>query len=151
MFSFAEWACKQCKPADDQGQDASAISCAPVTCQITARELEQSAALKALGFHCSKHRRHQLKTKYGISLQEYYLLWLQQAGACAICRIRPKGPLFVDHCHVTGQVRGLVCRKCNMAIGFFKDDPQLARAATAYLEAARKRISRIPRPCRRRL
>lgn len=147
MFSFTEWARKQ--PGSD-GHDElgwGASSCAPVTCQIMVEELTNSVALKQLGFDVDRRRHSELKRKYGMSLQDYYLRWLRQACACAICRTEPKGLLFVDHCHVTGQLRGLLCRKCNMAVGFFRDDPLLARAATAYLEAARKRIRRMPRPC----
>lgn len=39
----------------------------------------------------------------------------------------------VDHCHETGQVRGLLCNLCNQALGLFKDSPELLARATAYL------------------
>jgi len=64
-----------------------------------------------------------------------------QGGVCAICKRKPdKGkPLCVDHCHVTGMVRGLLCHKCNMVLAFGNDDPDILRAAIAYLRAARER------------
>jgi len=58
--------------------------------------------------------------------------------ACAICR-KATRDLCIDHCHVTGRVRGLLCRNCNSALGFCADDPRLLRAALAYLLATVKK------------
>jgi Recombination endonuclease VII len=73
---------------------------------------------------------------YGLSLEQFDALFVRQGGVCAICHRRPKGDLCVDHCHRTGRVRGLLCRSCNMVLGLYRDDPNLMRAATAYLEVA---------------
>jgi hypothetical protein len=74
------------------------------------------------------------KHKYGLSPQEYYALVARQGGACAICR--KIKPLCVDHCHLTGKVRGLLCHTCNSALGFWGDSPSLVRRALKYLETA---------------
>jgi hypothetical protein len=60
----------------------------------------------------------------------------QQNGVCAICREpeREERSLSVDHCHLTGRVRSLLCSGCNKAIGFLRESPLLARAAATYLE-----------------
>ena len=65
----------------------------------------------------------------------------RQGGVCAICKKKPDEgkPLCVDHCHVTGKVRGLLCHKCNMVLAFGNDDPDILRAAIAYLQAAREK------------
>jgi hypothetical protein len=77
-----------------------------------------------------------LRKRYNLSLEEYDALLIAQDGHCAIC---PKVPtdqfLDVDHDHATERVRGLLCRRCNTAIGQFEDSPALLRAAAAYLEA----------------
>src|SRR5712691_9627244 len=83
----------------------------------------------------AKNRRVNLLKRFGMSWREYELRLALQNGACAICRKKPKGLLCVDHCHVTGKVRGLLCRKCNSALGFYDDDPGLARAGADYLTA----------------
>jgi hypothetical protein len=75
--------------------------------------------------------------KYGMTVEDYESLEDRQSGVCAICLGPPVGKfrkLHVDHCHKTGKVRGLLCNKCNTAIGFLGDDPELAKRAINYLE-----------------
>jgi hypothetical protein len=76
--------------------------------------------------------------RYGLSLADYRALEKRQGNACAICR-KVTRVLCIDHCHVTGRVRGLLCRRCNSALGFYADDQRLLRAALAYLQATMKR------------
>jgi hypothetical protein len=76
--------------------------------------------------------------RYGLSLADYRALQEQQGHACAICR-KVTRVLCIDHCHTTGRVRGLLCRRCNSALGFYADDQRLLRAALAYLQATAKR------------
>jgi len=55
---------------------------------------------------------------------------------CAICgdvQVVPGPRLSLDHCHRTGKIRGILCRECNLGNANFKDDPELLRAAAAYL------------------
>ncbi|WP_204042742.1 endonuclease VII domain-containing protein [Acrocarpospora phusangensis] len=75
--------------------------------------------------------------RYGISLADYDQMLADQDFACAICdraHNDEQGPLYVDHCHATGRVRGLLCRPCNTAIGHFEDNRQRLIQAAAYLE-----------------
>lgn len=80
----------------------------------------------------------ELPSRYGITKDEYRLLYFQQAGVCAIChkpeRTERNTLLSVDHDHVTNRVRGLLCSQCNRAIGLLQDDPQVLRAAARYIE-----------------
>lgn len=64
-------------------------------------------------------RKKTLKTKYGISIDDYDSMMAEQGGVCKICRgLDPSGRrLAVDHCHETGRVRGLLCPSCNTALG----------------------------------
>lgn len=57
---------------------------------------------------------YQRKTKYGITDKDYQLLLRKQSNACALCKKETK--LVVDHDHVTGRVRGLLCHTCNVSI-----------------------------------
>lgn len=79
-------------------------------------------------------RKHRLK-RYGLTIEEYQSLSDSQDGRCAICEFKVfDNPLIVDHCHITKKIRGLLCNKCNIAIGLLRDDPQLVRSALIYLE-----------------
>lgn len=80
---------------------------------------------------------HHLKTKFGISREDYELMFKEQGGKCAICKTTKTGRtknFAVDHNHETGAVRSLLCTTCNTGIGHLKDDPALLRAAADYLE-----------------
>lgn len=74
--------------------------------------------------------------KYNISAKEYTLLFKLQEGKCAVCKIHQiklKKRLSVDHCHITGKVRGLLCPSCNTGLGFFKNDKHNLQNAINYL------------------
>jgi hypothetical protein len=62
---------------------------------------------------------------------------IKQNNKCGICQKDEtevhRKRLFVDHCHTTGNVRGLLCHNCNTAIGFLKDSVQTALQAATYL------------------
>jgi len=80
--------------------------------------------------------------RYGITELDYSRMLVKQEGRCAICRTdnpaNRKGASnwHVDHDHVTNEVRGLLCNRCNRAIGQFEDNPDLLLKAAAYLERA---------------
>lgn len=77
-----------------------------------------------------------LRQQFGLSMSDYAQMLAAQSGVCAICEntCSTGQRLSVDHDHGTGKVRGLLCRKCNTAIGFLKDDPMLAERALDYLK-----------------
>lgn len=88
-----------------------------------------------------KQKNKYLKTTYGITLDEYNEKSRQQDNKCAICNnvetsTHQSGTireLAVDHCHKTGQVRDLLCGKCNLGIGAFDDNPTLVENVIKYL------------------
>jgi hypothetical protein len=62
-------------------------------------------------------------------------LYKAQNGCCAICN-RPESTdkaLSLDHCHKTGEIRGLLCQGCNLGLGWFRDSPETLKAASEYL------------------
>jgi hypothetical protein len=80
-------------------------------------------------------RRAHLERKYGITLNDYEAMLVEQGGGCAICHApEPDGQsLHVDHDHDTGAVRGLLCFTCNAGIGMFDHDIDRLIAAVVYL------------------
>jgi hypothetical protein len=79
-----------------------------------------------------RNRKQQLSI-YGLTLEDYDAMIDKQNGSCAICFQKQSGNLFVDHCHKTNEVRGLLCNKCNSALGFLNDDISLFENAIRYL------------------
>lgn len=73
---------------------------------------------------------------YQLTVAGYLRLLEEQRNRCAICNHRPQHlrELVIDHNHRTGQVRGLLCSKCNTALGLFRDSPDVLDAAIEYLE-----------------
>lgn len=57
------------------------------------------------------------KNLYGLTVSDYDALWIEQIGKCAICDCVPQKELHVDHDHLTGRVRGLLCETCNRMLG----------------------------------
>ena len=104
--------------------------------RLSANKLQWDHAQRELNpeKHRTNNRRRHLKHLYGITPEEYEILFQQQNGVCAICGQPPKKfRLAVDHDHESGIVRGLLCRSCNRGIGIFRDDPYLLQLAVAYL------------------
>lgn len=91
---------------------------------------------RQLGAYRDGSARSAALKRYGLTHEAYESMLLAQGGVCAICGgMSPGGRrLAVDHDHVTGVVRALLCGTCNTGLGSYKDDPALLRAAAVYLE-----------------
>lgn len=81
-------------------------------------------------------RKARLKFDYGITLDEYNSILSSQNGRCAICKSLPSinRRLCVDHNHSNKKVRGLLCDRCNKALGLLHDDISSLKSAINYLE-----------------
>lgn len=96
-----------------------------------------------------KHRHNRdLKRKYGIDKSIYDAILRAQGGRCALCRCLPqRGRRFaVDHCHTTKALRGLLCDKCNTALGLMNDDVLRLVRASAYVLAHQEGVRYLPAP-----
>lgn len=80
-------------------------------------------------------RGYMLKTRYGITLEEFNQIFESQGKTCPICkRDKSCGKNFVvDHSHKTGKNRGILCNRCNVGLGSFKDSIELLQEAINYL------------------
>jgi len=84
--------------------------------------------------HKIRQYRYHLKRTYGLDLLEYEKLFELQSGECAVCLQKPRYKLHVDHCHTTGEIRGLLCASCNRGMGYFRDDIKSLSRAVKYLQ-----------------
>jgi ribosomal protein L19E len=84
-----------------------------------------------------RYEDKRLQREFGISIETYEQMYDAQKGRCGICD-KPETSsrakkLAVDHCHETGKVRGLLCQRCNRALGLFKDNYRYLEEAVSYL------------------
>ena len=98
-------------------------------------------AHKDIAIDNRKYTNNRLVRMFNITIEDYEAMYDKQNGACAICG-EPETreyngnaiKLAVDHCHITGDARGLLCSKCNGGLGLFKDSIDLLTKAVNYLK-----------------
>ena len=93
-----------------------------------------------------KHRDRITARRHGLTVEQHNGLILKQHGVCAIC-FKPEQtvhgssgrtqPLSIDHDHLSGRVRGLLCSKCNTALGLLNESCELAQSLISHLERAK--------------
>lgn len=107
----------------------------PYKDQNTARARAKRDKYRASSKGQATEAHYRLVRKYGITLEQFNAMLDAQGGVCKICeKVNENGrALNVDHDHATGKIRGLLCHRCNTAIGLLKDSAILVRAVVAYL------------------
>jgi hypothetical protein len=90
-----------------------------------------------------QRRNSNYRQNYGITLSDYNQMFEAQGGRCAAClrteikcdpRTKTARNLCIDHDHITGQVRGLLCSECNTALGLLQEKPSRAKALIGYMK-----------------
>jgi Recombination endonuclease VII len=93
---------------------------------------------------CDQNRR--LESKYGVTLDQYNQMFIDQKGHCAGCGRHQKDltkKLCVDHNHASGQVRGLLCGTCNVALGMLRESKQTLSNLIDYLTKSELAVSNV--------
>ncbi len=82
-----------------------------------------------------RERAGHLMRKYGMTIEQYDAMLEAQGGGCCICGRPPREDisLHVDHDHSTGEIRGILCFRCNNALADFQEDPELLKKAASYV------------------
>lgn len=88
-------------------------------------------------------RINHLKTKYGMTIDDWDRMYAQQGGKCACCKDEFGMLPAVDHCHKTGAVRGILCSECNTGLGFLGDSVDGLSQAETYLWTARNVLAEL--------
>ena len=114
-------------------------------CKLCIYKRQKKYRLAHPEYYTGKYRRkYHLKNKYRLTEEEYRILLDKQEGRCSICGTGKPGnrhgtnSFFIDHCHETQKVRGLLCQSCNQGLGHFKDSPHLLKEAIRYLDDTNK-------------
>ena len=85
----------------------------------------------------AKQQKASKLKRYGLTHDQFIAMRNEQKNRCAICKFEDE--LVVDHCHVTCEVRGLLCGKCNKGLGMFDDNIGRLKAAISYLKTRDER------------
>jgi len=126
----AKGMCKSCYQRDWQRRHPDAIT--------------GPSWLKANPQKAAVHRRRATLKQHGVTLEQYETMWANQNGRCANTKCEFKCDLImqdyrnglqIDHCHVSGKIRGLLCPRCNTALGHIKDNVERLRGLVEYIEA----------------
>lgn len=84
-----------------------------------------------------RRKNKHYKNRYGITYQDKIDLYASQNGCCKICGdATALDKIHLDHCHSTGEVRGLLCHGCNIGLGMFKDNTETLLSAIQYIKEA---------------
>jgi hypothetical protein len=89
------------------------------------------------------HVAWRLRTQFALTPEQWQAMREAQGHRCAICQsaLGTGRSVAVDHCHETGLVRGILCSKCNLGLGHFKDNPETLIAAARYIAESRRQVS----------
>jgi len=106
------------------------------------RRRKEKARYASDATYRARINRHGIKHRFGVTPEAYERMLAARSGLCAICHIRaddaPKKTLYVDHDHASGEVRALLCQRCNIALGQFRDSIEHLESVAAYLRAHSK-------------
>lgn len=140
--------CNTCKPFTEffRNNEREKYRSESTMYQTTCKACRKIATAKHYLENPNYYKNKSLKKLYGMSNDDFVKLKAAQNGVCACCkkpetrinRRNPKNPiseLAVDHCHTTGKIRGLLCSKCNFAIGLVDDNTEILKNLIEYLNA----------------
>lgn len=142
--------CSQCgvsKPLSDYHKNKGARLGVKAACKACTNARRRSKRQESPHVYRERNRRYRernrgkvrdnyLRKNFGIGLSDYNEMLKEQAGKCAVCltpEVELPQALSVDHCHATGQVRGLLCKSCNLALGNLRDSRDAIIRALVYL------------------
>lgn len=122
--------CGEVKPLDEFGIGRG-------KCKPCRRAIQRAYRNSRPGYH----RNHNLKQRYGITPEEYESILAAQNFMCAICEVEISHALeyktgrtvAVDHNHETGEIRGILCSKCNLVLGHARESTDILYKSIVYL------------------
>lgn len=123
--------CELSKPLSDFHKDRSKSSGTSGTCKECRKKYTESTKVERSHYN----RKQNLNRRYGLQLEDYNKMLIEQDFKCAICSSKHSEmeKLCVDHCHTSGAIRGLLCHSCNKFLGFLEKNRHNLEIALNYL------------------
>jgi hypothetical protein len=132
--------CNQSKEEKEFGKDSTTKSGVSSWCKPCKKVWRSNHRKESPEVYKRIDFKNDLK-KYGLSLEDYNRMFENQKGHCDCCGEHASNfrrGLHVDHDHISGQVRALLCTRCNPGLGYFKDSVERLEMAIAYLKKFKK-------------
>jgi hypothetical protein len=130
--------CRRRKPSEEFPPNASMRDGLNCYCrECTNRVAREQSKKPPVRLYRQRYMRSLALKKYGITIEDFDRMVLNQDGKCAICLETLKfgtGGCAVDHDHLTKKIRGLLCRLCNVGVGHFRENENLFLRAIEYLK-----------------
>ena len=126
--------CGRCKNLNQFYKDHSKLLGREYRCKICSKRKSKIFRFKNPGLGKEYWKKYRLEKEFGLSIIEYNSLLRDQDSKCAICGNPFIKTPNIDHNHETGKIRGLLCRDCNLGIGYFGDNLMLIKKAINYLK-----------------
>ena len=116
--------CIKCERVAQKGYREKNKSATRIQSKVWYQKNKSSVLKKQKVYYREKKKQNLLLAKYGITLEDYEQMFLEQNGCCAMCgqhESKFRRNLCVDHDHETGRVRGLLCDVCNLRLGYLEN------------------------------
>jgi len=129
--------CRKDLPVTEFNKDRARKTGYAWQCKTCRKEYDQGYHAENREKHLEAMRRTAYARRYKMTVEEYDNLFAKQGNCCAVCGTSQgyaSKRLAVDHNHDTGEVRGILCDRCNLVLGKVKDSPELLRDLALYLE-----------------
>lgn len=131
--------CQQSYPLDNFHRDSSkkdghASSCKRCKILIVNEWQARNVERRRVRWRSPKALRQQRAARYGLNEAQLQALEARYGGVCPLCQ--QQASLVIDHCHQTQQVRGMLCQKCNKALGALGDTKEGLQRALSYLSGS---------------
>lgn len=127
--------CEEVKPLEEFAINSKGLHGRKSVCKVCSNDAQKKLAAKRKAEDpeaWSKYRRDKhLRSKYGMTQEDYEDMAEAQKGECAICN--KTATLYIDHCHNSEEVRGLLCQQCNTLLGMAYDNIDTLKSAIEYL------------------
>lgn len=133
--------CGETKPVRFYKTAKKCRDCAKVDWAAAKAERRAAKRKQNPKLHKEADFRQDLKRNYGITVEQFQAMYDAQKGCCDCCGKHEsefRRGLHVDHDHATGQVRALLCTRCNPGLGYFEDSIERLEMAIAYLKKFKK-------------
>ncbi len=125
------YCCDQTKPVSDFHFRNNTCK----SCKVESQNERRKTKKRTDVYNPERQKAAKIKHTYGLSYEQYQHMLQSQSGCCDICGgTNGDRPLHIDHDHLTGKVRALLCVRCNHMLGNARDSPNILRLGAKYLE-----------------